>query len=152
MFLKKSKRYPDTPERMALIANFAKLQKIPHYDVKNPTMNKVLVDPYFEVSIRLNEELDVPADSFSYHIGNYQAHGITNKNELVGYLKKEKECLEQNDDRYYLGLRGINGLIHWNRDKLSNSYLLDVEEELRPFLDNFTYKEYLRNINLKRDE
>lgn len=149
--MKQKPQYEDSLERFQVLGNIAKLHELPNYTIDNATMDERLVQIYFDLSIRLNQELSVPSENFDYHRGNYQVNEVDNMDELIGYLKRERKVPSRNDARYELGFRGTFNLLHWNKSELSNSYLLDVYDELKPFFDAFEHKEYLGKVTLNRD-
>lgn len=149
--LNRKPHYEDSLERNQVLGNIARLSELPHYTIENATMDKDLMRIYFNLSIRLNKELTVLSEHFDYHKGNYQARCVENMDELIGYLKRESTVPDRNDSRYLLGFRGVFTLLDWNRNELSNSYLLDVYDELSPFFEVFEHKQHLGKVTLRRD-
>ncbi|PCI18908.1 hypothetical protein COB64_04550 [Candidatus Wolfebacteria bacterium] len=103
------------------------------YAIDNPTMNKILTDPFYEVSIELIKRLEIKDEYLDYYKNNFGAREATNKFELIGYLLREQESPRRNDVRYLMGFRSIYCILIDNLATIDVNYIDHINEKLEPF-------------------
>jgi hypothetical protein len=130
--------------KICLLLPISRLYLMPNFDIEEPTLNKVLLNSYFDVVITLLDKIDLGDESkFKYHASNFLAPSVHNKDQLLGYLKREKEYPTQNTARYLLGFRSISVLLEDNLDKIDVNYILNINSKLQPFFSSFKNKDLL---------
>lgn len=130
--------------KLCLLLPISRFYQVPIFDIEESTLNKILLKSYFEVAIKLLTDFDLGDESkFKYHASNFLASSVHNKDQLLGYLIREKEYPTQNDSRYLLGFRSISVLLEDNLDKIDVNYILNINSKLQPFFSSFKHKDLL---------
>jgi hypothetical protein len=134
----------DNLSKIGLLLPISRLYLIPNFDIEEPTLNKDLLNSYFEVVIKLLNDFDLGDKSnFNYHVSNFLASSVHNKDQLLGYLTREKEHPTQNNGRYLLGFRSISVILEDNLDKIDVHYISNINSKLQPFFSSFKHKDLL---------
>jgi len=126
-----------------LISYYANFCILPDFQVPDSTMNKLLVERFYNVAIKLTKDFEFTESQFDYFKNNFRAKSVNNKFELIEFLTTEKIQINRNDSRYYLGFRSIYSVINDNSDKMSYEYLAEINEMLEPFFSSYKHKELL---------
>jgi hypothetical protein len=132
--------------KTALLLPISRLYELPQFNIEDSTMNEELLKAYFEVAIKLVTEFDLGDDNlFKYHASNFLAFSVQNRNELIGYLKREQQNPTENNARYRLGFRSISFIMENNLDKIDTFYISYINSKLQPFFSSFKHTELLIN-------
>ena len=134
----------DNFSKICLLLPISRLYQFPKFEVEEPTLNKDLLKSYFDVSIKIINDFGLGDESkFKYHAKNFRASSVHNKDQLLGYLRREKEYPTQNDSRYLLGFRSISVILEDNIDKIDVHYITNINSKLQPFFSSFKHKDLL---------
>jgi hypothetical protein len=128
--------------KACLLLPIARFYELPHFETENPIMNKELVNSYLDVAIKLVSEFDLgDKNLFKYHARNFMAPNVQNKDQLLGYLLREREYPIHNEARYRLGFRSIYVLLYDNIDKIDTFFISNINSILEPFFKSYRHKE-----------
>lgn len=130
-----------------ILMNFSNFCGLPHFEIANATMDKLLVRSFYDVIIKLTNDFDYTISQFEYFKNNLLAKGVKTKTELVGYLITEREQINQNDSRFYLGFRSIYSVLNNNIENVSYEYLAEINQMLAPFFVSYKHKELLFGLS-----
>jgi len=125
------------------ISYYESFYSLPHFEIPDATMNKLLVESFYNVAIKLTKDFEFTDSQFTYFKNNFLAKTATNKYELIEYLTTEKMKIKRNDSRYCLGFRSVFSVIHDNLEIVNCEYLAEINEMLKPFFSFYKHKELL---------
>lgn len=124
-----------------LLQPISRLYLLPNFD----SHEEILKTSYYEVIIKLLNDFDIH-DKFNYHKSNFRINApLSNKSELIGYLHKESEKINEDKNPYILGLRSIYVILDDNLDKINAAYISNINYKLQPFFNSYEHKELLVN-------
>lgn len=126
-----------------VISKYANFCSLSDFEVPDATMNKLLVESFYNVAIKLTKDFEFTDSQFEYFKNNFLAKGVVNKFELIEYMTIEKIQINRNDSRYYLGFRSIYSVINDNSEIISYEYLAKINKMLEPFFSSYKHKELL---------
>lgn len=130
-----------TLEKLNLISPFSIFCALPDFEVDNPTMDKQLTSAFYNAARKLVFDLKYTEDEFNYCKKNYLAYQVTNKSELIDFLIEQRDHLELNDSRYYLGFRSIYFTLRQNINNVDYEYISEINKILTPFYMYYRHKE-----------
>ena len=126
-----------------LISFYSSFSELPLFEIENATMDKTLVNAFYNVAIKLTKEMKFTDSQFSYFKKNFLAFGVKSKMDMIEYLTKEREQINRNDGRYLLGFRSVFAALKNNIDKIGLNYLAEINCMLTPFFISYMHKELL---------
>jgi hypothetical protein len=143
--VKKNQTYLDNKMyKLMFLLPIARFYEMPDFEIEESTMNKKLVDAYFNVLIKLLREFDFGNQrSIKYHAGNLNVSNAENKDQILGSVLREKKYPTRNDSRYRMGFRSIYTLLYDNIDKIDAFYIMEINSMLKPFFNAYNHKELL---------
>ena len=126
-----------------LISKYSSFCSLPHFEIHNSTMDKLLVRSFYNVAIKLTKDFEFTKSQFDYYKKNFLARNVRNKLELIEFLIVEREKIKRNDSIYYLGFRSIYCVLNNNSEIVSYEYIAEINRMLEPFFSSFKHKELL---------
>lgn len=122
---------------LRMLHNFCSL---PDFSLANSTMDKELVFAFYSTAIKIFS--DFKMENHFVAIKRYlMAEGIKNWCELIPFLHRESVFIIRNDSRYRMGFRSLYLAVSHNKEKINAEYVYEINRLLKPFIDNYKYKE-----------
>lgn len=123
-----------------MLTNIRRLYEISDFELKNPTMNKQMINILYDLSIELLLRYDLtPNHRIRYVASNYSKN-TDNTIDLISALSEERNNPQRHDSRYRMGFRSIFVLISDNINKIHKNELQDILNKLKPFFENYSHK------------
>ena len=130
-------------ERQLLLHTVHQLATIPKFNTDTATSDPRLVRNFYELAIRLTDELPIKPENFAYYRDNYVPYSfrdvITNKAQLIDYLDWEMKKPSRNDSRYQMGFRSVYFILNQNIDRIAAAYIIMIHKKLAPFYNIYRY-------------
>jgi hypothetical protein len=120
-------------QKTLFLGNVAGLYAHPRFNVEEPTMNPRLLSTFYDIAIDVTKTLTIREENFSYYKGNYSAHNVENKTQLLSFLALQKENPQRHDSRYMMGFRSVYFILWQNIDKIDATYMEHLNAKLAPF-------------------
>jgi len=139
--MKNETPYNSVIDKMLLLRPISRLYELPEFD--DDETSKQFTDSFYDVVIKLTRELTINENEFRYFKINLTTENIENKDQLIGWLIRERKCPSRNDSRYLLGFRSIWYILKNNLDKVDGKYISDINSRLRPFFASYRHKTIL---------
>jgi hypothetical protein len=133
---------PEIPiEKILLLIPISRLYEIPEF--QSDVTSKKYTDAFYNVVIKVLKEFEIKDEEFNYIRKNLTSEEIYNREQLIGWLLREKQNPIPNDSRYRLGFRSVSYILRNNLDKINGLYIAEVNAMLKPFYDTYKYKSLL---------
>ena len=126
-----------------MISNYHNFSILPHFEILESTMNKLLVERFYNVAIKLTKDFEFSDSQFEYFKNTFLAKNVKNKLDLIEYLTTEREQKNRNDSRYYLGFRSVYFVLNNNLENVNYEYLAEINKILEPFFSSYKHTELL---------
>ena len=137
----KASRAPQ--ERQLLLYPIYRLATIPEFRIDTTTSGSRLVRVFYELAIKLTDELPIKAENFAYYRDNYIPYAlrddITDKAQLIDYLDWEMKKPAPDDSRYRLGFRSIYFILDQNIDQIDVMYISTIHKKLALFYNAYRH-------------
>ena len=139
-----STKASQTPwESQLLLHTVHQLATIPKFNTDTATSDPRLVRNFYELAIRLTDELPIKPENFAYYRDNYVPYSfrdvITNKSKLIDYLDWEMKKPAPDNGRYQMGFRSIYFILNQNIDRIDVAYISTIHKKLALFYNLYRY-------------